>query len=96
MTNYRNQKHYVFLQIREIQEHKYYLNQNYDYELDMNFVFEDWVKCGQAKSFCDKYESNKNRIESFLSEQETKQGGLEVISMSTVHHLLGDQIQQYN
>ena len=85
----RNFKHYMQIQMVELQEHKWYLSEKAGHDIGENETIFDWVTSGHAKRFNEAYTSHEEQIE-----REIQTNGLVPIlqDKNKLHELLEDDM----
>jgi hypothetical protein len=80
-----NLKHYMALQMAELDEHKYFLSQREGYDLGMDYTIQDWILSGNATRFHNQYMASIDLCESLATKYEGRE-----IPKNLVHFVLGD------
>jgi hypothetical protein len=81
---------YMGLQIREIEEHKYYLSEKAGHDVGIDFAVNHWVETGEAEKYRDRFLHNARTIEAMLCALKTHED-FRRLRMDYVHFLLGDK-----
>ena len=58
-------KEYIVIQVKEIQEHKYFLSEKQGRDVGLEAAISDWVENGHAKRFHDNFFAHKQEIENY-------------------------------
>ncbi len=85
---------YLSLQMREINEHKYYLSEKNGYDVGYDDAIIDWSESKYAKQFHDNYAEHLKTIDVVCNEIcECKCKGVNkcCLPMNIVHKLMGDK-----
>ncbi len=85
---------YLSLQMKEINEHKYYLSEKYGYDVGYDNAIQDWSESKYAKQFHDNYAEHIKTIDVICNETcECKCKGVNncCLSINIVHQLMGDK-----
>jgi hypothetical protein len=81
----KNLQHYLAIQLKEIDEHKYYLSQRAGYDVGYEATIDDWIISGHAERFNQAYAVHEEVIEREI----VVRGSVDVPN-DLVHVLLGD------
>lgn len=77
--------HYIELQIKEINEHKWYLSERKGYDIGEQEAITDWIRQGHAERFYQAYAKHEKEVE-----KEIQQKGIEKITVERLHELIED------
>ena len=86
---------YMPLQMREIEEHKYFLSEKAGFDVGYEVTLHDWVNSGQAEQFAIKYKNHINNVIDYCeSECHGECKGINKCTMPIhkVHEILEDYI----
>ena len=83
---------YMAFQMRELDEHKYYLSEKEQRDVGLDYTLKDWVSSGHAERFYKAYHDNKEVIDA-ICDSCTKCNGLYSCDMPNklVHLLMDDE-----
>ncbi|MEX0920451.1 MAG: hypothetical protein WDZ69_02610 [Candidatus Pacearchaeota archaeon] len=84
-SDVKNLKLYMALQIREIEEHKYYLSEIKELDVGWDEALVDWVKSKQAERFRDSYIENEEAISRAVRSEDVP-----TLPKDLIHKLLRD------
>jgi hypothetical protein len=79
----KNFKHYMQLQMLELEEHKYYLSEKMGYDIGENETIFNWIDSGHAQRFNEAYSNHEEEIETLIQTNGH-------ITKSQLHEVLGD------
>ncbi len=80
----------LFFQLKEVEEHKYYLSERLGFDVGLNKSAMDWVNSGQAERFARDFSSNEENILAFCAQHCTECSASLRLSMKQIHNLMHD------
>ena len=80
----------LFFQLKELEEHKYYLSERLGFDVGFNDSVMDWVNSGQAERFARDFLRNQEAILAFCAQHCTECSVSLRLSKEDIHNLMND------